>query len=107
MMRQEEKSSSRDQLEIVIDCMSLEEMEWSISVAKQEEFQGCMSVELAIIDMNTSRVPQSLVLQPLKEFRVSSHGKRCHLFNFISVGLRNLQASTLPTRHPSVTPTAH
>ena len=44
-----------------------------------------MSVELAITDMNTSRVPQSLVLQPLKEFRVSSHGKRCHLLNFISV----------------------
>ena len=39
-MRQEEKSS-RDQLEIVIDCMSLEEMEWSISIAEQEEFQGC------------------------------------------------------------------
>ena len=40
MMRQEEKSS-RDHL---IECMSLEEMEWSISIAEEEEVQECGDV---------------------------------------------------------------
>ena len=37
MMREEK--SSRDQLETVIDCMSLEEMAWSISIAEEEDNQ--------------------------------------------------------------------
>ena len=47
-MRQEEKSS-RDQLEIVIDCMSLEEMEWSISIAEHWEVQECGDVIFLIV----------------------------------------------------------
>ena len=47
MMRQEEKSS-RDQLEPVI-CMSLEEIEWSISIAGQEEDQECGDVIFLIV----------------------------------------------------------
>ena len=48
MMRQEEKSS-RDHLEIVIECMSLEEMEWSISIAEEEEDQECGDVIFLIV----------------------------------------------------------
>ena len=48
MMRQEEKSS-RDHLETVIVCMPLEEMEWSISIAKQEEVQECGDVIFLIV----------------------------------------------------------
>ena len=47
-MRQEEKSS-RDQLEIVIECMPLEEMEWSISIAKHWEVQECGDVIFLIV----------------------------------------------------------
>ena len=47
MMRQEEKSSG-DQMETVI-CMSLEEMEWSISIAKQGEDQECGDVTFLIV----------------------------------------------------------
>ena len=57
MMRQEQKSS-RDQLETVIDCMSLEEMEWSISIAGQEEVQECGDVIFLIV-MVYSRVSTS------------------------------------------------
>ena len=38
IMRQEK--SSRDQIETIV-CMSLEEMEWSISIAEEEEVQRC------------------------------------------------------------------
>ena len=48
MMRQEEKSS-RDHLETVIECTSLEEMEWSISIAEQEEVQECGDVIFLIV----------------------------------------------------------
>ena len=48
MMRQEEKSS-RDQLETVTECMSLEEMEWSISIAEEEEVQECGDVIFLIV----------------------------------------------------------
>ena len=48
MMRQEEKSS-RDQLETEIDCMSLEEMEWSISIAEEEDNQECGDVIFLIV----------------------------------------------------------
>ena len=47
MMRQEEKSS-RDQMETVI-CMSLEEMEWSISIAEEEEDRECGDVIYLIV----------------------------------------------------------
>ena len=46
MMREEK--SSRD-LETVIDCMSLEEMEWSISIAEQEDNQECGDVTFLIV----------------------------------------------------------
>ena len=48
MMRQEEKSS-RDQMETVIECTSLEEMEWSILIAEQEEDQECGDVIFLIV----------------------------------------------------------
>ena len=48
MMRQEEKSS-RDHLETVIECTSLEEMEWSISIAGQEAVQECGDVIFLIV----------------------------------------------------------
>ena len=56
MMRQEEKSS-RDQMETVT-CMSLEEMEWSISIAELEEVQECGDV-IYLIVMVYSRVSTS------------------------------------------------
>ena len=52
MMRQEEKSS-RDQMETVI-CMSLEEMEWSISIAEEEDVQECGDVIFLIVRASTS-----------------------------------------------------
>ena len=49
MMKQKEKSS-RDQMETVIECMSLEELEWSISIAeKEEEDQECGDVIFLIV----------------------------------------------------------
>ena len=56
MMRQEEKSI-RDQMETV-PCMSLEEMEWSISIAEEEEVQECGDV-IYLIVMVYSRVSTS------------------------------------------------
>ena len=47
MMREEK--SSRDQLETVIDCMSLEEMAWSISIAEEEDNQECGDVIFLIV----------------------------------------------------------
>ena len=40
MMRQEEKSTR----ETVIECMLLEELEWSISIAEEGEVQECGDV---------------------------------------------------------------
>ena len=61
MMRWGHKSS-RDQME-TITCMSLEEMEWSISIAEQEEVQECGDV-IYLIVMVYSRVSTStLALQ--------------------------------------------
>ena len=49
MMREKEKST-RDQMDPVIDCMPLEEMEWSISIAeKEEEVQECGDVIFLIV----------------------------------------------------------
>ena len=48
ILRQEEMSS-RGQMEAVIECMSLEEMEWSISIAEEEEVQECGDVIFLIV----------------------------------------------------------
>ena len=61
MMRQEEKFS-RDHLETVIECMSLEEMEWSISIAKQEEVQECGDV-IFLIHSKASTSTLALIKQ--------------------------------------------
>ena len=60
MMRQEEKSS-RDQMETVI-CMSLEEMEWSISIAEEEEVQECGYVIFLIIMVYCRKSTSTLAL---------------------------------------------
>ena len=45
-----QEKSSRDHLETEIDCMSLEEMEWSISITeKEEEDQECGDVIFLIV----------------------------------------------------------
>ena len=67
MMRQEEKSS-RDQMETVT-CMSLEEMEWSISIAELEEVQECGDV-IYLIVMVYSRVSTSTLELLLQVFTV-------------------------------------
>ena len=58
ILRQEEKST-RDQMETAI-CMSLEEMEWSISIAGQEEVQECGDVIILIV-MVYSRASTSIL----------------------------------------------
>ena len=58
MMKQKEKSS-RDHLETVIESMSLEEMEWSISIAGQEEVQECGDVIFLIVMVQKSRASTS------------------------------------------------
>ena len=65
MIRQEEKSS-RDQMETVT-CMSLEEMEWSISIAELEEVQECGDV-IYLIVMVYSRVSTSTLALLLQVF---------------------------------------
>ena len=67
MMRQEEKSS-RDQMETVT-CMSLEEMEWSISTAEPEEVRECGDV-IYLIVMVYSRVSTSTLALLLQVFTV-------------------------------------
>ena len=47
MTRQEEKSST-EQIKTVF-CISLEEMEWSVSTAEQEEVQECGDVIFLIV----------------------------------------------------------
>ena len=60
-MRQEEKSST-DQMETVI-CMSLEEMEWSISIAeKEEEVQECGDVIFLIVMVYSRASTSTLAL---------------------------------------------
>ena len=61
MMRQEEKSS-RDHLETVIESMSLEEMEWSISIAEEEEVQECGDVIFLIIMVYSRKSTSTLAL---------------------------------------------
>ena len=60
MMRQEEKSST-DQMEIVL-CISLEEMEWSISIAEEEEVQECGDVIFLIVMVYCRASTSTLVL---------------------------------------------
>ena len=59
-MRQEEKSS-RDQLEPVL-CMLLEEMEWSISIAEEEEVQECGDVIFLIVMVYSRASTSTLAL---------------------------------------------
>ena len=61
MMRQEEKSS-RDHLETVIECTSLEEMKWSISIAEQEEVQECGDVIFLIVMVYSRSSTSTLAL---------------------------------------------
>ena len=61
MMRQEEKSS-RDHLETVIESMSLEDMEWSISIAEEEEDQECGDVIFLIVMVYNRASTSTLVL---------------------------------------------
>ena len=60
MMRQEEKSST-DQMETVL-CMSLEEMEWSISIAEEEEVQECGDVIFLIVMVYSRASTSTLAL---------------------------------------------
>ena len=60
MMRQER--SSIDQMETVICCMSLEEMEWSISIAEQEEVQECGDVIFLIVMVHSRSSTSTLAL---------------------------------------------
>ena len=60
MMRQEEKSST-DQMEAVI-CTSLEEMEWSISIAEEEEVQECVDVIFLIVMVYSRASTSTLAL---------------------------------------------
>ena len=62
MMKQEEKSS-RDQMETVT-CMSLEEMEWSISIAEEEDSQECGGVIFLIVMMYSRASTSTLGLLP-------------------------------------------
>ena len=68
MMRQEEKSS-RDQMETVT-CMSLEEMEWSILIAEEEDSQECGDV-ISLIVMVYSRASTSTLGQGRQVFSVA------------------------------------
>ena len=61
IMRQEEKSS-RDHLETVIESMSLEEIEWSISIAEQEEDQECGDVIFLIVMVYSRTSTSTLAL---------------------------------------------
>ena len=69
MMRQEEKSS-RDQMETVT-CMSLEEMEWSISIAEEEDSQECGDVIFLIV-MVYSRASTSTLEQLIQVFGIAT-----------------------------------
>ena len=62
ILRQEEKSS-RDQMETVVDCMSLKEMEWSISIVeKEEEDQECGDVIFLIVMVYSRASTSTLAL---------------------------------------------
>ena len=61
MMRQEERLS-RDHLEIVIEYMSLEEVEWSISIAEEGEVQECGDVVFLIVMVHCRASTSTLAL---------------------------------------------
>ena len=61
IMRQEEKSS-REHLETVIESMSLEEIEWSISIAEEEEDQECGDVIFLIVMVYSRTSTSTLAL---------------------------------------------
>ena len=60
MMRQEEKSST-DQMETIV-CMSLEEMEWSISIAEEGEDQECGDVIILTVMAHNRASTSTLAL---------------------------------------------
>ena len=61
MMRQEERLS-RDHLEIVIEYMSLKEVEWSISIAEEGEVQECGDVVFLIVMVHCRASTSTLAL---------------------------------------------
>ena len=89
LMKQEEKSST-DQMEIVI-CMSLEEMEWSISIAEQEEVQECGDVIFLIV-MVYSRASTSTLALLQQVFG-------CVLWCFLSYSVGNVNRSAVISSH--------
>ena len=62
MMREKEKST-RDQMDPVIDCMSQEEMKWSISIAeKKEVIRECGDVIFLIVMVYSRASTSTLAL---------------------------------------------
>ena len=57
----QEKKSTRDQMETAI-CMSLEEMEWSISIEEEEELQECGDVKFLIVMVYSRASTSTLAL---------------------------------------------
>ena len=82
MMRQEEKST-RDQMETVL-CISLEEIEWSISIAGQEDVQERGDVIFLIV-MVYSRASTS-ILALLQQVISCVCGVPCLILLEISTG---------------------
>ena len=94
-----EKDSNHMTSQVIVDTLSKTVYNNTLRV-RGREGGHYICVVLAITDMNMSKVPQSLVLQPLKEFtRVSSRGKQCHLLNFISVPQKPTSLKATYTRH--------
>ena len=87
MMRQEEKSS-RDQMETVT-CMSLEEMEWSISIAEEEDSQECGDVIFLIV-MVYSRASTSTLELLHQVFGVASFFDSLSLLETTTGGLSSV-----------------
>ena len=89
IMRQEEKST-RDQMEAVV-CMSLEEMEWSISIAEQEEDQECGDVIFLIV-MVYCRASTS-TLELIQQVYGCVYGVPCLILLEMSIG--NLSSAVI------------
>ena len=53
---------SRDHLEIVIEYMSLEDVEWSISIAEEGEVQECGDVVFLIVMVHCRASTSTLAL---------------------------------------------
>ena len=57
----QQEKSSRDQIETIV-CMSLEEMEWSISTTEEEEDQECGDVKFLIVMVHCRASTSTLAL---------------------------------------------